>query len=287
MSVLEKAEELAQRAKLRVVFPETEDPRIAQAMERLAARGLAQPLPLLPASEAQFNALMAARPMRAGVAERMLSRPLMRAAAMVACGDADVMVAGAQFTTRRVIEAGALALGYAPGIQTASSFFLMQMPDGRELILADCAVNVAPTADQLIDIARASAGSARALLGRADVALLSYATGNSGGGESVVLMRDVAAATGYPGPLQVDAALNPKVAARKGASGAGVANTLIFPNLDAGNISYKLLKELAGAKAYGPILQGFRKPVCDLSRGADVDEIIGATLLSIALATGS
>ncbi|UWP89910.1 phosphate acyltransferase [Aliiroseovarius crassostreae] len=283
MDMLEKAKDVARNHSLRVVFPESDDQRVTQAMARLEKEGLAEPLGLPDVSQAQFDALMAARPMKAAIAERMLARPLIRAAAMLACGEADVMVAGAIAPTRRVIEAAALAVGYAPGIRTASSFFLMEMPDGRQLVLADCAVNTDPSAAELADIARASARSARVLLGRADVALLSFSTGSSGIGPLVDKVKTAAEATGFLGPIQGDAALNPMIAARKGAGGAGVANTLIFPDLNAGNIAYKLLQELAGAHAYGPILQGFRKPVCDLSRGATVDEIVGATLLSISL----
>lgn len=281
--MLEKAKNVARNRALRVVFPESDDQRVTQAMARLEKEGLAEPLGLSDVSQAQLDVLMAARPMKAVIAERMLARPLIRAAAMLACGEADVMVAGAIAPTRRVIEAAALAVGYAPGIRTASSFFLMEMPNGRQLVLADCAVNTDPSAAELADIARASARSARVLLGRADVALLSFSTGSSGIGPSVEKVKTAAEATGFLGPIQGDAALNPVIAARKGAGGAGVANTLIFPDLNAGNIAYKLLQELAGAHAYGPILQGFRKPVCDLSRGATVDEIVGATLLSISL----
>ena len=159
----------------------------------------------------------------------------------------------------------------------------MVMANGREVILADCALNVEPDAPALADIARASAASARALLGRGEVALLSYATGLSGVGARVDKVRQAAKITGFSGPVQGDAALNPGIAEAKGL-GDGRANTLIFPNLDAGNIAYKLLQELGGARAYGPVLQGFARPVCDLSRGASVEDIVNATLLTIALA---
>ncbi|HGG04953.1 MAG TPA: phosphate acetyltransferase, partial [Aliiroseovarius sp.] len=165
---------------------------------------------------------------------------------------------------------------------TPSSFFLMSLPEGRDLIFADCALNVDPDAAQLADIARASAKSAAALLGRADVALLSYSTGASGAGGSVDKVREAAASSGFAGPIQADAALNAAIAAKKGVTG-GQTNTLIFPNLDAGNIAYKLVQELAGAQAIGPLLQGFRHQVCDLSRGATVDDIVKATVLTIAM----
>ena len=284
MNTLEKATEIAAMRPRRVVFPEFEDSRVAQAADQLAREGLAEPIGLSPPSERQLEALLAQRPMKGAIAERMLERPLIRAAAMLACGEADVMVAGANAPTRRVIEAASLAVGFADGIRTPSSFFLMQMPDGRSLVLADCAVHRDPNSDELADIARMSARSARLLLGRADVALLSFSTGSSGVGPSVEKVRAAAELTGFLGPVQADAAINPAIAAKKGASGAGVANTLIFPDLNSGNIAYKLLQELAGAQAIGPFLQGFKKPVCDLSRGANVEDIVAATVISIALA---
>ena len=151
----------------------------------------------------------------------------------------------------------------------------MAMPDGRVFLFADCAVNVAPDAEGLAAIATASARSFAALVGEPKVALLSFSTGTSGAGETVDLVRRAAEISGFPGPVQADAALNPAIAEKKGFEG-GDANVLIFPNLDAGNIAYKLMQELAGAQAIGPFLQGFRKPVCDLSRGATVGDIIAA-----------
>jgi phosphate acetyltransferase len=225
---------------------------------------------------------MAARGLKEALARRMLQKPLIRAAAMVAAGEADAMVAGADSPTRRVIEAAGIAIGLAPGVALPSSFFLMIFPDGREMIFADCAVNVAPSAEELAAIALASRSTGEALLGAARVALLSYSTGTSGAGESVDRVRAAAEATGSPGPVQADAALSPRVAALKG-GGAGDANVLVFPSLDAGNIGYKLAQELAGARAIGPFLQGFARPVCDLSRGATVDDIVEATTIAVAL----
>ncbi|MEM9499924.1 MAG: phosphate acyltransferase [Pseudomonadota bacterium] len=282
MSALEQAYERARARKARVVFPEMEDARVAEACARLRAEGLADPIGLAEPNDAMLAALVAARGMKEAIARRMLAKPLIRAAAMVAAGEADAMVAGADSPTRRVIEAASLAIGFAEGVEAPSSFFLMRLPDGREMIFADCAVNVAPDAGQLASIARASALSARALLGAARVALLSFSTGTSGTGDSVDLVRAVAEETGFTGPVQADAALNPLIAEKK-SLGAGDANTLIFPSLDAGNIAYKLVQELAGAQALGPILQGFRRPVCDLSRGAKVDDIVAATVTTLML----
>lgn len=280
---MEDLYEKARAAGARVVFPEWDEPRIAAAREQIVSEGLCTPLPLAEPSDAQLAALIEARGMKEAVAKRMLQKPLFRAAAMVAAGEAEAMVAGADSPTRRVIEAASIAIGLSEEVSTPSSFFLMQMADGRQLILADCAVNVDPDSDQLADIARSSANSCEALIGPAKVALLSFSTGTSGTGPSVEAVRAAAEATGFTGPIQADAALNAEVAAKKGL-GDGAANVLIFPSLDAGNIAYKLLQELAGAQALGPFLQGFRRPVCDLSRGARVADIVAATAVTVAMA---
>ncbi len=288
MSVLENAYARARERNLRVVFPEAgEDARIDAAMSRLSAEGLANAVGLQDVDDAQLAALLATRPMKEALARRMLQKPLIRAAAMVAAGQADVMVAGAVSATRRVIEAASIAIGMSDGVKVPSSFFLMVFPDGRELVFADCAVNVAPDAAALADIARASARSGAALLGEAKVALLSFSTGTSGSGASVDVVAEAAEMLGDVvgeacGPVQADAALNASIATAKGVRG-GDANVLIFPTLDAGNIAYKLAQELAGAQAVGPFLQGFAKPVCDLSRGASVDDIVAATAVTAAL----
>jgi len=229
---------------------------------------------------------MAVRGTKEALARRLLQKPLYRAAAMVRAGRAEAMVAGADSPTRRVIEAASLGIGLANGVSIPSSYFLMAFPDGREFIFADCAVNVAPDAVALEAIARASEATGRALLGESRVALLSFSTGRSGVGDSVDTVRKVAASTGFAGPLQADAALNASIAVKKGLSG-GDANVLVFPSLDAGNIAYKLCQELGGAQAIGPFLQGFRHPVCDLSRGATADDIVAATLITVALSTRS
>lgn len=281
MTVLENAYALARDRRARVVFPEMDDPRVAAAVDQLTREGLVEAVPLAPVSDAHVEVLVAARGMKEGIAKRMLSKPLYRAAAMVSAGEADAMVAGADVPTRRVIEAASIGIGLDAGVSTASSFFLMVFPDGRELVFADCAVNVAPDAAQLADIARASARSAEALLGAARVAMLSFSTGTSGDGDSVALVRAAAEASGFAGPVQADAALNPVIAEKKGIAPVE-ANVLIFPTLDAGNIGYKLCQELGGAQALGPFLQGFAKPVCDLSRGASVEDIVAATVLTVA-----
>lgn len=282
MSGLDRAIALAKSQSLRVVFPEADDPRISEAMARLEAEGLCAALAPDEVDDALVRGLVEARDLKEAVARRMLSRPLYRAAAMVAIGRADAMVAGAVASTKKVIEAASIAIGLADGVALPSSFFLMRFPDGRELIFSDCGLNVAPDAEELVAIARASERTGIALLGEARVALLSFSTGASGAGDSVNKVRAAAEATGFVGPVQGDAALNPAVAAKKGL-GNGDANVLVFPDLDSGNIAYKLAQELAGAQALGPVLQGFRKPVCDLSRGATVEDIVAATAVTLAL----
>jgi len=251
-------------ADARVVLPETDDPRIAEAADILTRDGLATVVPVAEDGVAYVDVIRSRRPKTSeAMARRMLERPLFRAAAMVAAGDADAMVAGAANATRKVIEAAGLTIGPADGVKTVSSFFLMSFPSGREVIFADCAVNVDPNEEALADIAIASHASATALLGSAQVAMLSYSTLASGTGPSV----DKVAATverlkgrlDVVGPVQADAALSADVAAKKGIAG-GDANTLIFPDLDAGN--------------------------CDLSRGARVDDIVKATVITLALAKG-
>lgn len=287
MPVLETAFKSARANPRRVVLPELDEPRIAAAAQRLRDQGLAEPVPPDPADEAMLEALMRVRPMKPALARRLLGKPMYRAAAMVALDRADAMIAGAATPTRRVIEAARICIGLDDDVEAPSSFFLISMPDGRQLILADCALTVSPDARTLAGIAKASARSALALLDRAEVAMLSFSTGTSGAGASVELVREatrIAAEEGLTaiGPVQGDAALNPVVAAGKGA-GSGTANVLIFPDLNSGNIAYKLLQELGGAQALGPFLQGFRRPVCDLSRGASVEDIVAATVLAVAM----
>ena len=282
MPALERVFETAKEKSLRVVMPEIEDLRVSHAARQLEAERLARVVGLSEPTQAMVDVLVSERGINEAMAIRMLKKPLIQAAAMVATGEADAMVAGANSPTKRVIEAANLAIGLKDGVNVPSSFFLMLFPDGREFIFADCAVNIAPDASALSSIAKSSASSARELLGAAEVAMLSFSTGTSGTGESVGLVREASELCGFVGPIQADAALNPVIASKKGL-GEGCANVLIFPDLDAGNIAYKLCQELGGAQAVGPMLQGFKKPVCDLSRGANVEDIIAATAVTLAM----
>ncbi|QAY63308.1 phosphate acetyltransferase [Xylanimonas allomyrinae] len=203
---------------------------------------------------------------------------------MVAEGLADGMVSGAVHTTAETVRPALEIIRTADDAELVSSVFLMCLPGTRDvLVYADCAVNVNPTARQVAAIAVASARTARQLGIEPRVALLSYATHGSGSGPDVDLVREAtalvrAAAPELPvdGPLQYDAAVDPGVGERKapGSPVAGRATVLVFPDLSAGNIAYKAVQRSAGALAVGPVLQGLRKPVNDLSRGASVEDIV-------------
>lgn len=211
-------------------------------------------------------------------------------AMMVNKGYADAMVSGAESTTADLLRAGLTVIGTAPGTKTASSCFVMDMKDKKwgsdgMMIFADCAVIPTPSSEQLADIATSAAQSCREFIG-ADpvVAMLSFSTKGSGGKDENVLrvQEGVRILTErkpdflFDGELQADAALIPAVTQKKAPNSpvTGKVNTIVFPDLGAGNIGYKLVQRLAGADSYGPFLQGFAKPISDLSRGCSVEDIV-------------
>jgi phosphate acetyltransferase len=232
------------------------------------------------------------------IAVRMVSKPVFYAGMMVACGDASTMVGGVATATATIIQSGTLTVGHAEGIHTASSFFLMIIPDfqgekDKCFIYADCAVNIDPTEEALADIAIASARSAEKLLGiEPKVAMLSFSTKGSASHQRVdkvvralEIARSKAPGLTIDGEFQADAAIIARVAEKKvktESAVAGRANVLIFPDLDCGNVAYKLTQYMANARAIGPFLQGFARPISDLSRGASVEDIVSTTAVTLA-----
>ncbi|HVQ48297.1 MAG TPA: phosphate acyltransferase [Gemmatimonadales bacterium] len=298
----------AARRKARVVLCEGEDARVRSAIEQLRAKQVVEPIVLGgdgldPAKDrrlgkiAQF--LRERRPdrIRDGVhALDVAADPVNFGAALVALGEADGCVAGAVYPTGEVVRAALWAIGTAPGMSLVSSSFYMVL-SGSETVLTftDCAVVPEPTPGQLAEIALAAARDRHRLVGDSPrVAFLSYSTKGSAGGPHVARVQEAAAHFQQLAPnilcdgeLQADAALSPEVGERKapGSPVAGRANVLVFPDLDAGNIGYKLVQRIGGAVAIGPILQGLARPMADLSRGATADDIVEVTAM-VALQCG-
>jgi len=223
---------------------------------------------------------------------------------MVKEGDADGFVSGAAHTTSDTLKPALQVIKGAAGVDTVSAFFIMVLPDkefGEDgtLIFADCGMNENPTSDQLADIAIQSAKSFKELVSNSaepKVAMLSYSTKGSAKSEltekvvnATAIAKDNAPELFIDGELQLDAALVPEVAASKapGSSVAGKANILVFPDLNAGNIGYKLAQRLGHAQAYGPLCQGMAKPVNDLSRGCSADDIVGVVAITCVQAQGN
>jgi len=278
MRFLDRVFERARAIKARVVLAEGEDARVQEAARKLEAMGLASVQLLgrsLPMARAPMVALLRGRRPDKFPTElaalQALTHPLVFGACLVGLGEADAMLGGAVYTSAETIRAALLAVGTAPGIATVSGAFYM-VKDDRVLTFADSAVCPEPDPAQLADIAIASAREGSAAGPRIDRVLAGMAN-----------LRDRKPDFAFDGELQLDAALVPDVAARKapGSPVGGRANVLIFPDLDAGNIGYKLVQWLGGWMALGPILQGLARPISDLSRGATADDIVDTAAIAI------
>ncbi len=315
MTFLESLHERASAQRRRILFPEAGDPRTREAVAALKARGVVEPVLVGTAADAidgielieirpgaladevaaQIFAIRSPKGMTEEVAAGHASNPLLVADALVRWGRADGCVAGAAHTSADVVRAALWLIGPAEGARTISSAFYMDVPafrgtEGEVLTFTDCAVIKRPTAGQLADIAMSAARDRRRIVGdEPRIAFLSFSTKGSGAGESVTRIRAAveevqrsAPELAVDGELQGDAALILDVAARKAPESpvGGRANVLVFPDLDSGNIAYKLVQRLASARAIGPILQGMRHPCNDLSRGASAEDIFNVAAVT-------
>ena len=313
---LERMKKAAKSSKKTIVLPEGEDPRTIEAAKKIVAEGLANLVilgdpdkidvegvtvidPRNAEKHDEYAAAFAELRKKKGVtlpeAMEQMNDATYFGTMMVKMGDADGLVSGACHSTANTLRPALQILKTAPGTKLVSAFFIMctdkaEYGDDGTLLFADCGLNIDPTADELSEIAIASAGSWEKYMGtQPKVAMLSFSTMGSAKGEvptkvqeATELAHEKAPELAVDGDLQLDAALVPSVAALKapGSDVAGKANVLVFPDLEAGNIGYKLVQRFAGAQAYGPILQGIAKPVNDLSRGCAADDIVGVVAIT-------
>lgn len=313
---LERMKATAKADKKTIVLPEGEDPRTIAAAKAVVAEDLAD-LVILgdPATidvegvtvidpttsdkheayAAKLAELRAKKGMTIEQARETVNDNTYFGMMMVKMGDADGLVSGACHSTANTLRPALQIIKTAPGTKLVSAFMMMCVPDcelgeNGTFLFADCGLNQYPDSDQLSEIAISCAGTWKAFMGSdPKVAMLSYSTKGSAKSDQVTLVQDAAAAVAEKAPeldcdgeLQLDAALIPEVAQLKapGSAVAGKANVLVFPNLDAGNIGYKLVQRLGKAEAYGPLLQGIAKPVNDLSRGCSADDIVGVIAIT-------
>jgi len=297
MTLIKRIWEKARSAKKRIVLPEGDEPRTIEAAAIVAREGLAEPILLTPelirekAEEyaAALYELRKAKGLTEESAVKLIADPMYYGMMMVKMNDADGLVSGAVHSTGDMLRPAMQIIRCAPGVKLVSSSFLMESPitslgENGVLVYADCVVNPDPTAEELAHIAVSTANTARTLCGIDEprVAMLSYSTKGSARHAMVDRVRtatEIARALApellIDGEMQVDAALVPSVGVAKapGSPVAGRANVLIFPDLQAGNICYKITQRLGGANCFA-VLQGLAKPCNDLSRGCSVDDIV-------------
>ena len=300
MNLVEKIKEKARESVKRIVLPEGDEPRTVAAAKIVKDDGIAEPILLTPETiaadaprreryAAALYELRKAKGLTEEAAAKLVADPMYYGMMMVKMGDADGLVSGAVHSTGDMLRPALQIIKTAPGMKLVSSSFLMECPDrslGEDgiLVYADCVVNPCPTAEELAHIAIASAETARNLCGIAEprVALLSFSTKGSASHalvdkvrEATEIAHSLAPDLALDGEMQFDAAIVPEVGASKakGSPVAGRANVFIFPDLQAGNIGYKITQRIGKASCFA-VLQGLAKPCNDLSRGCSVDDIV-------------
>ena len=310
MSLIESIREKARARRMRIVLPEGDEPRTVEAAATVVREGLAEPILLTPercrgkASEyaAALYELRKAKGLTPEGAAKLVADPMYYGIMMVKLGDADGLVSGAVHSTGDMLRPALQVIKTRPGTKLVSSSFLMECPnkeigENGLLVYADCVVNPCPTAEELAHIAVSAAETARTLCGVAEprVAMLSFSTKGSASHELVAKVQEATATAKalapellIDGELQLDAALVPSVAAAKapGSPVAGRANVLIFPDLQAGNIGYKITQRLGGADCFA-VLQGLAKPCNDLSRGCSAEDIVNTIAMTAVQAQGA